>query len=283
MHAELLQPLDLGQPAAGDAGIVRRVGEAGVGLQQRAVFLGELVEADDQFVGGVVEPAERGAGAEPRIAGLGIFLQHRLGALQRRRGVLDHPLGQDAQHRLGQVERRARHDHADAGRHHAFDRRLRVVVAGIDEAGDAVLEQFGRGERRRDAHVVAVERGLVGIHAVEQERLRVGLVGEPARKLERRMQMAVDEARRRHGVAAVDGLLAGVALRDLGRLADRDDLAAVHRDRRVADDAALRIDGDQPVDVLDDEIDGLHWLTRHVPAQVQAMPAASFSAAMIPA
>ena len=48
------------------------------------------------------------------------------------------------------------------------------------------------------------------------------------------------EARRRHRVAAVDGLLAGVALGDLGRLADRGDLAAVHGDRRVADDAAAR-------------------------------------------
>ena len=133
-----------------------------------------------------------------------------------------------------------------------------MVVAGIDEAGDAVLEQFGGGERRRDAHVVGVERGLVGVHAVEQERLRVGLVGKPARELERRMQMAVDEARRRHGVAAVDGLLAGVVLGDLGRLADRDDLAALHGDRRIADDAAAGIDGDQPVDVGDDEIDGLH-------------------------
>ena len=32
--------------------------------------------------------------------------------------------------------------------------------------------------------------------------------------------------------------LAGIARRDVGRLADRDDLAAVDRDRRVADDAA---------------------------------------------
>ena len=61
-----------------------------------------------------------------------------------------------------------------------------------------MLEQLGRGERRRHAHVLAVERRLVGIHAVEQERLRVGLVGEPARELERGMQMTVDEARRRH-------------------------------------------------------------------------------------
>ena len=257
-HAEMLQPFDLGEPAAGNAGVMRRIGKAGVGLQQRAVFLREPVEADDQFVGGVVEPAERCARREPWVAALRILLQHRFGALQRRCGVLDHPLGQEPQHRFGEIERGARHHHADAGGDHAFDRRLGMVVAGIDEAGDAVLEQLGRGQRRRHPDVVAVERGFVRIHAVEQERLGVGLVGEPARKLERGMQVAVDETRRHHRVAAVDGPPAGVAPGDLGRLADRDDPAAVHRNRRVANDPPLRIDGDQPGDVLDDEIYVLH-------------------------
>jgi len=70
--------------------------------------------------------------------------------------------------------------------------------------------------------------------------------------------MAVDEARRRNGVAAADGLLAGVALGDLHRLADRRDLAALHGNRRIADDAAAGIDGDQPVDIGNDKIDSLH-------------------------
>ena len=85
-HAERLQPFDLGHAGARHAGIVGRIAEAGVGLQQRAVFAGELVEAEDQLIRGIVEPAERGAGAEPRIAGLGVAREHRLGALQRHRG-----------------------------------------------------------------------------------------------------------------------------------------------------------------------------------------------------
>src|SRR5882757_2992993 len=72
------------------------------------------------------------------------------------------------------------------------------------------------------------------------------------------MQMAIDEAGRGDGAAAVDQLPSGKALRDLGRLVDRDDPALVHRHRRIADDAALRIDGDQPIDVSDEQIDGLH-------------------------
>ena len=83
--AELFQPLDLGHTGAGDAGIVGRITEAGVRLQQRAVFARELVEAEDQLVGCIVESAKRGAGAEPWIAGFGVALEHRLGALKRRR------------------------------------------------------------------------------------------------------------------------------------------------------------------------------------------------------
>src|SRR5437764_10102931 len=70
--------------------------------------------------------------------------------------------------------------------------------------------------------------------------------------------MAVDEARRRDRVAAADGLLAGVAFGDLRRFANRRDLAALHGNGRIADDAAGGIDGDQPGDVGDDEIDSLH-------------------------
>ena len=133
-----------------------------------------------------------------------------------------------------------------------------MIVAGIDEAGDAVLEQFGGGERGGEFDVLGVERGLVRIHAVEQERLGVGLVGEPARELERRMQVAVDVARRRHGVAAVDGAAGRILRGEIGGLADGDDLAGVDGDRRVADDAAAGIDGDQPADIGDEEINRLH-------------------------
>src|SRR3954465_10798155 len=72
------------------------------------------------------------------------------------------------------------------------------------------------------------------------------------------MQMAVAEARRRPRVPAPEGLLARRALGDLRRLADRRDLAALHGNRRIADDAAAGIDGDQPGNVRDDKIDSLH-------------------------
>ena len=37
-----------------------------------------------------------------------------------------------------------------------------MIVAGIDEAGDAVLEQLGGRQRRGEPHVLGVERRLVG-------------------------------------------------------------------------------------------------------------------------
>ena len=130
-----------------------------------------------------------------------------------------------------------------------------MIVAGIDEAGDAVPEQLRRGQRRRQPHVLVLERRLVGVHALEQERLRVGFVRQAARELERGMQVAVDKARRRHRPHRIDRFRRGIALGDLRRLADGDDLAAAHRDRRIADDAAPGIDRDEPVDIRDDKID----------------------------
>jgi hypothetical protein len=103
-HAERLQPFDLGHAGARHAGIVGRIAEAGMGLQQRAVLAGELVEAEDQLIRGVVEPAKGRAGAEARIAGLGVARKHGLCALQRHRGRLDHALGKNSEHRLGEIE-----------------------------------------------------------------------------------------------------------------------------------------------------------------------------------
>jgi hypothetical protein len=256
--AERLQPLDLGLARAGKARIVGRVGKAGVGLEQRVVAVGERLETGDEFVGGIVEAAERRARAEAQIAGLGVALEHVRGAFERDIGRLDHAFGENAEHGLGQVEGRPRHDHANAGRHHAFDGGFGVVVAGIDEAGDAVPQKLGRRERRRHPHVVAFEGGLVGIHAVEQERLGVRFVGEPARELERGMQVAIDETRRRHRGAPIDAALCRVSGRQFRRLADRHDGAAVDGDRGIANDAAGAVHGDQPADIGDDEIDGLH-------------------------
>ena len=75
------------------------------------------------------------------------------------------------------------------------------------------------------------------------------------------MQMTVDKARRGYRPAAVNAALSGKSLGDLGRLADLDDLAFIHGDRRVADDAASGVDGNKPVDIRYQQIDRLHpWL-----------------------
>src|SRR5262252_8813227 len=135
-----------------------------------------------------------------------------------------------------------------------------MIIAGINKACDAVPQQLGRRECCGYPHVVAIERRFVGIHALEQKRLVVRLVGEPARQLEGRMQMAIDEAGGRHGIAAVDAVPGRAARRDIGRFADRDDLAPIDCDRGVANDAAPGVHGDQPGDVGNDEVDELHGL-----------------------
>src|SRR6516225_9523007 len=94
-HSQLFEPLDLCKPAARDAGVVRRIAEAGMRLQQRAVLTGKLVEPEDQLVGSIIEAAERGAGAQKWIAGAGEGCKHALRALERHLGILDHALGQD--------------------------------------------------------------------------------------------------------------------------------------------------------------------------------------------
>ncbi len=133
-----------------------------------------------------------------------------------------------------------------------------MIIPGIDETGHAVLEQLGAGERRRNANVLAFKGRFVRIHAVKQERLCVRLVGKAARELERCMQMAVDQPRRCHRVPAVDLAVSGIILGDFVRFADGDDLAAVNGDRSIADDAASTINGNQPIDAGDDQIDGFH-------------------------
>ena len=72
--AELFQPLDLGHSGARHARIVGRIAETRMRLQQW-------------------------------IAGFGVALKHRLGALKRHRSRLNHPFWQDAKNRFGQVER----------------------------------------------------------------------------------------------------------------------------------------------------------------------------------
>ena len=125
-------------------------------------------------------------------------------------------------------------------------------------------EQLCSGECRRDANVVAVECRLVGIHAVEQERLRVRLVGQSARQLKRRMQVAVDQARRRHRVPAVHLAAGGIGFGDVVGLADGDNLAVLYGDRRIANDAAGGVDGYQPVDTGNHQVNALHVLAAYL-------------------
>ena len=87
------------------------------------------------------------------------------------------------------------------------------------------------------------------------------------------MQMTVDETGRRHGAAAVNHLSAGEPLRHLGRLVDGDDPALVYCDRCVANDAALGIDRDQPIDIGDEQVDGLHAKLRVRNSSRPVMPA----------
>ena len=129
-----------------------------------------------------------------------------------------------------------------------------MIVAGVGEAGDAVAQQFERGEGRTDLDVFARIGCLVGIHVLEQELLGVGLIGQPARELERRMKMVVDKPWRDHASPRA-GHRAGCPLaQHVGRFADRHKLARGHRERGIAQHAPIRVDADQPVDVGDEKI-----------------------------
>ena len=67
-HAEVLEPLDLGRAERGEAAVMGRVRKTRVvGLQQGAARIGELLQAFDQLVRGVVEAAERGADRDPPV------------------------------------------------------------------------------------------------------------------------------------------------------------------------------------------------------------------------
>lgn len=129
-----------------------------------------------------------------------------------------------------------------------------MIVARVDETGDAVAQQLGAGMRGGDLDVLALHRRLVRVHAVEQEGLRIGLVGEPAREVERRVEMAVDHAGGRDGAARIEGLRIGMRLNDRVRLADRNDPALGDRHARILDDAPRLVDRDEPADVADDEV-----------------------------
>ena len=183
-----------------------------------------------------------------------VFVEQLLGLGQAAIGGLDHALGQQAQDRLGLVEAAGRQHHAQAGSGDRACRGVGMIVARIDEAGDAVPEQLDRRERGADVHVFLGHGSLVGIHVIEQKRLGIGFVGEPARHLKRGMQMVVDKTRRPDHALAVDHLVAAPGTLDVGGLAHGDELAAFHGHGRVAYDPALGVDGYQPVNVPYDQI-----------------------------
>ena len=219
--------------------------------------VGESLEAHDQRVGGIVEPAERRADRDPPVMGAVEALHQFRGPLDAVLGGLDHRLGQDPHHRLGPVEGGSRDHHPHPRAADRLDGRVGVVVSRIDETGDAVAQHLHRGQRRADQHVVPLHRPFVGIHVVEQKGLRVGLVGKPARHLERGMKMVVDEAGRPHHAGRVGnrrGLPVGL---DRRRLADRRDLPVCDSDRRVTDDAAAFVHGNQPIDVRNKPVGAL--------------------------
>src|SRR5262249_35463445 len=86
------------------------------------------------------------------------------------------------------------------------------------------------------------------------------------------MQMAVDETRGRNSRTTIDFLPGGVTRINVSRLTDRNDLAAINRDCRVANDATARVHGDQPGNVGDDEVDGLHGCSSFVSRGLDGAP-----------
>ena len=165
-HAERFQPLDLGLAELHDARIVREVGIAGVRLQHGVVLVRDLLQREDELVGGVVHAAKRRAHGEPFRVSAGIAVEERLGLLDAARRVLDHRLRHEAGDGLVAVEAAHREHHPQPGCHdrahgrmgvvrarrstsRVAHRRVRVVVARLDEAGHAVAQHLRGGERRR--------------------------------------------------------------------------------------------------------------------------------------
>jgi hypothetical protein len=71
--------------------------------------------------------------------------------------------------------------------------------------------------------------------------------------------VAVDKAGRRHRAACIDCPPGGIGLRYRRGFVAHDKLSAIHRDRHIADDTAARwIDSDEPVDIVVNQINGLH-------------------------
>ncbi len=66
--------------------------------------------------------------------------------------------------------------------------------------------------------------------------------------------MTVDQARQRDLAAAVDDPIGRPRGFDVGGLADGGELAAADRQARVADDAALGVDRDEPVEPEDQQV-----------------------------
>ncbi|OGA52667.1 MAG: hypothetical protein A3G24_19040 [Betaproteobacteria bacterium RIFCSPLOWO2_12_FULL_62_13] len=220
-----------------------------MGLKNRAVPLRDVLQREYQFVRGIVHAAERRAHREPPLVLAGIFLEELLRLGNAAGGVLDHALRHEPRDRLVLVEAAHREHHAHARAHDGAHSRIGMIVPRLDVAGDPVAQHLYGREHDAGVNVVFPHRRLVGVHVLEQERLRVRFVRQAARELERGVQVIVDQPGCCHRALAVDDPVRAPCLLDRRSLADRCEFPVLHDDRSVADDTAIRVDGDQPVDV----------------------------------
>ena len=105
-----------------------------------------------------------------------------------------------------------------------------------------------------DVDIVRRHGAFIGKHVLEQEGAGAHLVGQTACQLEGRMQVAVDQAGGGDTIAGVEGVLACPRFLYVGRFADGGEFATLDGDGGIANDAALCIDGDEPVDAVDDQV-----------------------------
>jgi hypothetical protein len=92
---------------------------------------------------------------------------------------------------------------------------------------------------------------------LEQERSRADFVGKPASELKRRVQMAVDETRQCDAIGCTQDFACLPLSGNGGRFADGREPAIADCDAGVADDSALTVYGDSPVDVQNEFV-GFH-------------------------
>ena len=168
-------------------------------------------------------------------------LRRRVARQSQRRGLVGHALAQN---------------HPDARVLVGLQARVRELGApGIEKAHRPVPDQLDQAEQRGVVLLLLGHRGLEVEDVHERARL---LVGEDAAHRVRvaDVHVAVEEARGDHEVPAVDHPV-GARVRQLGRLPDPADAAALDQDRAVLDDPALPVEGEDVAGVVD--LEALRW------------------------